>query len=288
MTDALTAPLDGAMTEATTDDEIVRLWLSMKRSPNTVRAYERDASEFRAIVGKPLRAVKLEDMLRYRDVLQERFKLATVDRKLSAIRSLFTFAERVRYLQVNVAAAVATPAGQRDKAQRILTEAEVHRILDAARAQSFRAFVAVSLLYYGGLRADELCSLRYRDIRVERTDALRCYITVRGKGAKYRTVRVPPLVGQRALLLAFDASEPGPFARTPSSLRRLFAAIVRASGVPKPVTPHWMRHAHSAHAHVRGASLRLIQRSLGHESITTTADYVATRPEDSSGLYLPV
>ena len=46
-------PLSASPRQATTDDQLVTLWLH-GRAPNTQRAYAADADRFRAFVAKPL------------------------------------------------------------------------------------------------------------------------------------------------------------------------------------------------------------------------------------------
>jgi integrase/recombinase XerD len=59
-----------------------------------------------------------------------------------------------------------------------------------------------------------------------------------------------------------------------------------AAGIEAPVSPHWLRHAHGAHAIDRGASLPEVQGTLGHSNIATTSGYLHARPDSSSGLRL--
>ena len=54
------------------------------------------------------------------------------------------------------------------------------------------------------------------------------------------------------------------------------------------VTPHWLRYAHASHALERGASIALVQATLGHDSITTTSGHTLARPGESSSKYLQI
>ena len=57
--------------EGTTEDKLIELWVRLKKSSHTQRAYRRDIEVFRAFVEKPLASVTLEDALDFYDNLDD-------------------------------------------------------------------------------------------------------------------------------------------------------------------------------------------------------------------------
>ena len=57
--------------EGTSEEKLIELWIRLKRSEHTQRAYRRDVEVFRDFVEKPLASVTLEDALDFCDNLDE-------------------------------------------------------------------------------------------------------------------------------------------------------------------------------------------------------------------------
>jgi len=150
------------------------------------------------------------------------------------------------------------------------------------------------LLYGAGLRVSRACSLNWRDLQ-SREDGTG-QVTVWGKGAKERTVKVSATTWRA--LQAVRRPEDGPDdtvfrsrkGRRLSTVQawRIIREAARRAGIEAPVSPHWLRHAHASHALDRGAPIHLVQSTLGHASVATTGRYLHARPGDSSAFYLAV
>ena len=71
----------------------------------------------------------------------------------------------------------------------------------------------------------------------------------------------------------------------PTTVLKIVRKAAQKAGINKPVSPHWMRHAHASISSER-APLHVVQQSLGHSSIQTTNRYLHVKPDDCSSNYL--
>jgi site-specific recombinase XerD len=267
--------------------ELVELWLALKTSAHTRRAYAFEATRFLRDLGKPLAVATLADVQGWVENLDG--KPATVNRAVTAIKSLISFGHETGYLPFNVAAAIKLRPRRDDLAQRILDEEAVAKLIATAEG---RDRVLLKLLYLSGARVSEICGLRWRDA-IPRQESGQ--LTLFGKGGRTRTVLLPlsawtELIGLRKAAGLEDpvfASRKSRGQLDPSQVRRIVYAAARNAGLPQKVSPHWMRHAHASHALDRHAPIHLVQATLGHTSVATTGRYLHARPTESSSLYLP-
>lgn len=272
------------------DSQLIDIW-TYGRSEHTARAYHADAELLRRFLGgRPLASATLEDLQRFSDSLTT--VTASRYRTLSAVKSLLAFGHRLGYLPFDVGRALRLPAVRSRLAERILSEADVHRILTLET--DLRNRPMLTLLYAAGIRVAELCRLSWRDLRPAGDSG---QITVYGKGNKERTIHLPPSVWQ--LLLSLRPDAPGPNQAVfpsqkggghlkPDAVLRIVRAAALRAGIDQPVSPHWFRHAHASHALDRGAPIHLVQATLGHAAITTTGRYLHARPKESSSRFLPL
>lgn len=295
-----------------TDDRIIQLWLAGK-SANTREAYQADADRLFDYASKPLNQITLEDLVGFSDqLLRQGLSAATRKRILAAVKSLFTFAAtKIQYLTFNVAAALTLPKPKETLNERILSERQVEALIAAAGVdgsqgtahgvsgqrppRSDRNRAIVELLYLVGLRAEELATLCWRDVREDGGGAV---LTVFGKGSKTRHVHLE--ADTYALLLAQISPHPSPppeyrereifssrsgGAMSTVQIWRIVSAAARRAAITG-CSPHWLRHAHATHAIDHGCDVRTLQQSLGHASATTTERYIHCRPKKSSGGFL--
>jgi len=285
-------PQTTEITITDTDHRLIQMWLH-GLSVDTQRGYKRCVSEFMDWVQKPLHAVTLADLQGWQDTFTQAAP-HTQRLKMAAVRSLLSFGHQIGILPTNVSLRLRQPKIKDTLNERILSEEEVTAMIETQ--QNPRNQAILLLLYTGGLRVNELCTLRWQDLSARKPGG---QMTIFGKGGKTRIVLLPELVWKKLSQLKGNAAPSDPvfmsrekdsFGRTldQSQVNRIVAKAALAAGIDKKVSPHWLRHAHATHSLSRGAPLHLVQNTLGHSSVATTSRYLHARPDDSSALYLNV
>jgi integrase/recombinase XerD len=239
-------------------------------------------------VGKPLDQVTLDDVQAFADSLTGLDSSRA--RVLAVVKSLLSFAAKTGLTQFNVGAALRKPKFRETLAERILDEAAVIRMVALAQG---RDHALVRLMYASGFRVSEVVSLRWVDVAAANDGS--AFLTVFGKGGKTRTVRVSAATAGILRELRGDARDdsfvfPGRkgHALNTSQAWRIVRKAAQAAGIDRPVSPHFLRHAHASHALDKGARLTTVRDTLGHSSIATTNRYAHARPDESSGMSLAV
>ncbi|MBZ5587477.1 MAG: tyrosine recombinase XerC [Acidobacteriia bacterium] len=261
-------------------------------SPNTLRAYEREVSQFVAFAGSEMgctgpRGVSANVVRAYLAHLHGR-KLARVStqRALAALRTYFRFLGREGEVETNPAKVVPTPRAPK-KIPEIVTALQLAELLEALPQDPVgrRDRALLELLYGSGLRASELVGLDLDDVDLSRRLA-----RVWGKGSRERIVPfgreaeralrayLPDRAAWRAQGRDVVAGEPlfvnqrgGRL--SDRSLRRILDAAVFRVAMATHIHPHTLRHAFATHLLEAGMDLRTIQELLGHASLSTTQRY---------------
>ncbi|MEM9422908.1 MAG: site-specific tyrosine recombinase XerD [Pseudomonadota bacterium] len=271
-------------------------------SPRTVRNYSRDLERLNAFLferKRDLLTAQQGDLSAYMAYLHDSGRsAATAALCLSAIRSFYSFALEDGLVSENPASSLARPRTRRPL-PKILSVEDVDRLLQRADSRlenadngknlqkARRLCALLEILYAGGLRVSELCSLTKGTF-----DPNRPYLLVFGKGNKERLV---PLTGKAievtseyiAGMNAVDKASPFLFPSrgkeghlTPARFAQLLKELAAEAGLdPKKVSPHVLRHAFASHLLAGGADLRVVQQLLGHADITTTQIYTHVAQE---------
>lgn len=183
-------------------------------------------------------------------------------------------------------------AGKRYPAE-VLSREEVRLLMAACSRRAptgLRNRAAVGVLYRTGLRVSELLALKTKDID-RKASTLR---VLRGKGKKARTVGID--AGAVALLdewltvrasRGIKGSAPiictlrgGPV--SPEYMRQMLKRMAKRAGIDRRVHPHMLRHSFAVELVGEGVPMPIIQRLLGHSSLSTTATYLqGLRPQQA-------
>jgi integrase/recombinase XerC len=171
----------------------------------------------------------------------------------------------------------------------LLREDTARLVEEGPRGEEFHRDRAVLELLYGcGLRVAELAALEWEDVQLEER-----WIRVRGKWDKERMVPMGRIARDALLELPLPPSgeRGGPLFPGEEggklSVRTVHRIVTRAARIVglAGVTPHVLRHSFATHMLEGGASLRVLQELLGHESLVTTQKYLRITAEQMRRSY---
>ena len=288
-------------------DRLIALYLRTLTSPQTIKTYNTEIRLFVAYavgeLGRPLSDLTAEDVSLYREHLIDLYAPATAAKKLAVLRRFLIFTFMTGATTVNPEALrffAKSPRVRQDPAYNVLTEDELQRMLNVARADNYRDYVLLAVMAGCGLREAEVVGLKLSDFQDAGNDAV--MLRVLGKGDKIRNVPISPdlwrliqrfvLLTGRSLNSHADARKPLLTSRvgkdkplTTRSVQNIVKKYVRAAGITKPISPHSIRHTVGTNMAVNEAPLLVIQQFLGHSDPKTTMRYIRRAEELDSKAY---
>lgn len=273
-------------------------------SPATIRAYGTDLLQFAqwlADVGDApdLAGIARRDIQRFLAELHRRaVKKTSIARKLSTLRTFFSYLIRKKKIAASPVATIANP--KQDHYQpRFLNVDQSFAILDAGKQIKnqasqrsarkdiepvwivWRDLALAELLYGAGLRISEALGLKASEVR-----GASLVVRVLGKGSAQRIVpmgqaarasidrwlEVRPhfLRGENAEALFLGVSGK-PLNRREGV--RILKRLCERAGLAQAISPHGLRHSFASHLLEGGADMRAVQELLGHARLTTTQRY---------------
>ena len=272
------------------------------RSPRTVQEYEDDLRMFESFFKNKDSQVSWEsvdsDLIRdWLESMMDSGHVATsVNRRLSALRSLFRFALSRHLVEKDPAHVIVGPKNSKPLPA-FVREQDMNRLLDGEEMwqdnfEDLRARTIIILLYHTGVRVSELTGMD-----VSSLDMYDSYIKVRGKGNKERVVPFGEELkaGLEKYLVAresFAGMKDGPLF-VDDRLRRMSPDQVRAivkNNLSKVTTqkkrsPHVLRHSFATAMLNNGAGIESVKKLLGHAKISTTEIYTHTTFEQLKRVY---
>jgi integrase/recombinase XerD len=283
------------MTEMTEEQKLQDSFLLTLRaernlSTHTVRAYNSDLSDlfawlkreqidYRELTHRSLRAYLSE-------LEQSQYSRKTINRRLSAIKSFYSWLCEIGITRSNLLSAVSGPKLSKRLPATLVTE-DVTKLLsvhDTSTPVGLRNQALIEFIYASGARISEVASLTLTDI-----DFAQMQVTVFGKGSRQRSVPLHNLVirvlheyqslarpelakNAKQATNAFFLTTRGA-AMSADSMRKMFKDTLRAAGLDETFSPHDLRHSFATDLLEQGADLRSVQEMLGHSSLSTTQIY---------------
>jgi integrase/recombinase XerC len=269
-----------------------------KYSSHTLSAYQRDVqafSQFCAENGQSVWADIDEALVRRFVAAQHRKGLSgrSLQRRLSAVRSLFNYLCRHYGLSHNPADGVPAPKSARRLPETLGVD-QLDSLLSLPDTEPLarRDHAIMELLYGCGLRLSELTSLDLASL-----DWQQQIVTVTGKGNKQRRVpfgkkaaaALQLWLKERSLLLkreqsALFLSKNGERISNRSVQQRLKKWAFK-QGLNSNAYPHMLRHSFASHILESSSDLRAVQELLGHANLSTTQIYTHLDFQHLAGVY---
>ena len=303
-------------------------WLLKVKSERTRRAYRKDVEQFLDFLGidpshiEHMTRVLPADISKWRDELlaaggrRDEYgnpmpaANSTVARKLTALRSFFSYLQSYGYRGANPAHPhfVDTPEVSADGQTPEIPPKLMTKLLDApdAEPEGVRDKAILAAFAYMALRVEELHRINVGNIR---RDGEHTIVLIKGKGGKDRKGVVPPIAARTIndwiKLAEITQDKRGPLFRPTKSprgrgrdgfkrerltirpIQRLVKKYCVATGIDDTVSVHSLRVTAATEADRAGVSLKHIQKWLGHKDPRTTERYIRTGQDlDRSPAYV--
>jgi len=223
--------------------------------------------------------------------------VASINSTLSALRSVAHTARRFRQIEAEACSAICQIEGVSGSAQpagRALSTEEVDALLGSCARDpgpaGARDLALVTLLYYGGLRRDEACSIELADY-----DAAAHRLRVLGKGSREEIVWFEQREARTAIRRWLKRRGPGegpllcslwkdgrtrgrhrgepPRPLTGDAVYKILRLRSHEAGLTEPCTPHDLRRSAITHMLERGADALAVQGFARHLNLSTTTRY---------------
>ena len=283
------------------DDFLNYLRYERNRSELTVRNYEKSLRDFESYFKNRESHLSWEsvdsDIIRdWMESMMDKGNTATsVNRRLSAVRSLYRFALSRGYVSRDPAHAVSGPKCQKVLPQ-YLREKEMNTLLDEQmwedRYIDVRARTIILLFYSTGIRLSELIGLDDADV-----DFAEQQLKVTGKGDKQRILPFGTELSEA--LRVYMARRDAEVERKDSAVfltakgGRMNSQQVRDEvrrhlsrvSTLKKRTPHVLRHTFATAMLNHEAGIESVKKLLGHSKLSTTEIYTHTTFEQLRQAY---
>ncbi len=271
-----------------TFDDLVELWKDVKHRKRSLRD---DLGRIRNHLLPEFTGRKLVEITTSRVAALERHvsskvSTGTVRQVLSLLRSMLNLA--VEHDWLLSAPKVRLPKAPELDYEWLKSEDDMRKLLEAARATDYPGLVEFyATALYTGMRAGELCGLRWEDVDLERRliTVQRSFEVPTKLGAIRRVPILDPLLPlledwrERCVSdeLVFPNKRGKMHVSSARVMRQTFLRCVEDAGLPR-ITFHALRHTFASHWMLKGGDIYRLQRILGHTTIAMTQRYAHLAP----------
>ena len=251
-------------------------------SPRTQEAYVSAVYQLAKYYRRPPDQLSDQELKDYLFYLAQTRKLAASSRNqaTSALRFFYT---HVLGRPVESLTRVLPRPSQETRRPQVFSAGELERLFTIGCVHPrHRAFLMT--VYGAGLRLNEACQLQAEHILSERGQIR----VVQGKGKKDRYTLLSPRLLQelrrywkwcRPGLWLFPASRDPRAPMMDTTAQRIFYQAVERARLPNRGGIHSLRHSFATHRLEAGVEITIVQRLLGHASLSTTTTYLHVRQE---------
>jgi len=260
-------------------------------SPHTLLAYTGDLAQFSEFCDAQFSVTSLNEVTQplvrswLVEMMSQHYEVATIHRRLSALRSCFRFLQREGIVKANPAKGLSKPKIPKRLPQ-FVEEKNILRLyeqMDQSVTTDFveaRDHLILSLFYETGMRRAEMLNMKDADV-----DFFADQVKVTGKRNKTRLVPVTRQMIERISryihLRSAKVTEESAYLLVDqdgkkikenvlySTVRKYLSAITTI----KKKSPHVLRHTFATHMLNNGADLNVIKEILGHSSLAATQIY---------------
>ena len=268
-------------------DRYLMLCKSKGLTEETVKAFKIDLNLFLRFIGdthlKEIDHMLCEDFIFYCQNERANGDQA-IARKFTTLNNFFKTIIKKDYVDIKNPFDKLDKPKTRKKQRDHLTEDEIGRVFNhLEKTKNLRDLAIFSLLFSSGIRLSELYRLNKNDL-----DFNRNRMKVLGKGMKERIAIFDDYAKTNILAYLktrddnldalFVSRENNRLAKR--SIQTLIKNRIKESGVDKDMCTHHIRHSAAMYYLKNGMPLNLIQKILGHSTISTTQLYAHNNMED--------
>ena len=271
-------------------------------SQHTISSYQTDLGQFETYIQSTfllsIPEVKHTHIRSYMvDLMESKSSAATINRKISALRSLYKFLLREDKVSQNPMLLVKAPKIPKRLPVFIETQ-KIDNLLDSSEFfddsfSSVRDHLVIELLFGTGMRLSELLQLKETDV-----DAYGGTIKVLGKRNKERIIPInKQLINQlnsyveakmvqnfNNNLLNLIVTNTGS-AAYPKLIYRIVSSYLSLVSTSDKKSPHVLRHSYATSLLNAGADLNAIKELLGHANLSATQIYTHNSVERLKSIY---